>query len=462
MRVRFGAIHGNRLLVLDLTLVPAATVVQNSGRMVKRPAKQPKPRIIFRSVDDLALHPATSLVPAAPLPATTASTSMMPLEVLGDRRIISGREQFEAARKARQSRVPTVVVSVPEDQVEMYVLSKALEAQYLTDDQRACLAVEYAARLSARMRKERAAKAAAARYGRSASRTTGAAKQDARAEACRQFHVPPKKFRQVRKLLAGYPTLYQGVLDGAKTLKQARDEAAQHQVLQEEKERSAAAPAASPPGLILGDARIVIPTLPDDHFSALITDPPYGVNFRQEWRGGAEILIAGDGGCQEAIELFRAVLVAADPKLRRQAFLVTFVPAKHEPEFRQVVTSLGWTIIAYPVWVKNTRMLFPHLNVASHHERMILAVRGGAKLRKPLSDVFRHGKTRASRHPCAKPVALLSELIRATTVGREWVLDPFAGSGATLVAAKQLDRAAVGVEIEPAWHADALRRLRLS
>ena len=92
---------------------------------------------------------------------------------------------------------------------------------------------------------------------------------------------------------------------------------------------------------------------------------------------------------------------------------------------------------------------------------VILAVRGEAGLRRPiLSDVFGHGKTHASRHPCEKPVALLSELIRAVTVKGEAVLDPFAGTGATIVAAKRLGRRAVGIEVEGRWHAEAADRVK--
>ena len=99
--------------------------------------------------------------------------------------------------------------------------------------------------------------------------------------------------------------------------------------------------------------------------------------------------------------------------------------------------------------------------IASTHERLILAVRGEAKLLKPLfSDVFRHGKTHASSHPCEKPVALLSDLIKTVTMEGEAVLDPFAGCGATIVAAQRLGQQAVGIEIEERWYSEAIDRLR--
>ena len=53
-----------------------------------------------------------------------------------------------------------------------------------------------------------------------------------------------------------------------------------------------------------------------------------------------------------------------------------------------------------------------------------------------------HGK-----HPTQKPLALMRALIELTTVENQVVLDPFCGSGSTLVAAKQLNRKYIGIEI---------------
>ena len=62
-------------------------------------------------------------------------------------------------------------------------------------------------------------------------------------------------------------------------------------------------------------------------------------------------------------------------------------------------------------------------------------------------------------HPCPKPLPLMAELIRLFTDPGETVLDPFAGSGTTLVAAKAAGRRAIGIEIEPEWCAETVRRL---
>jgi site-specific DNA-methyltransferase (adenine-specific) len=65
----------------------------------------------------------------------------------------------------------------------------------------------------------------------------------------------------------------------------------------------------------------------------------------------------------------------------------------------------------------------------------------------------------AGRHPTQKPVRLMSALIELTTSPGQLVVDPFAGSGSTLVAAKGLGRGYFGIELDPQHAAVAEARL---
>jgi site-specific DNA-methyltransferase (adenine-specific) len=92
---------------------------------------------------------------------------------------------------------------------------------------------------------------------------------------------------------------------------------------------------------------------------------------------------------------------------------------------------------------------------------------GSGPTRRPLLGK-RHGAVlagyppvppRLRTHPTEKPVQLLSYLIERSCPPQGRVLDPFAGTGATLVAAQQLGRRAVGVELEERYCEAAARRL---
>ena len=83
------------------------------------------------------------------------------------------------------------------------------------------------------------------------------------------------------------------------------------------------------------------------------------------------------------------------------------------------------------------------------------------------SDRTRPGSTRSSpcagrqraSHPAPYPVELVEPLIRMFSFVGDTVLDPFAGTGTTCLAAARCARNSVGIEIEPAYHRMACQRL---
>jgi DNA modification methylase len=72
--------------------------------------------------------------------------------------------------------------------------------------------------------------------------------------------------------------------------------------------------------------------------------------------------------------------------------------------------------------------------------------------------VLREDKpTSADLHPTMKPVALLRHLIHNSSERDDVVLDLFAGSGSTLIAAEQAGRRCLAMELDPAY-CDVIRR----
>lgn len=94
-----------------------------------------------------------------------------------------------------------------------------------------------------------------------------------------------------------------------------------------------------------------------------------------------------------------------------------------------------------------------------HYEAM-KAENGG----KQMKNVWRiappaKGEKRLGKHPTQKPLALIARCLRATTNKGDWVMDPFAGSGSTGVAALTLGRRFVGFEQNEEYALIAARRL---
>ena len=100
-------------------------------------------------------------------------------------------------------------------------------------------------------------------------------------------------------------------------------------------------------------------------------------------------------------------------------------------------------------------------HLAELHEQAYLLVKGSP--RKPaviLPDVLAWQYSHNRLHPTQKPVSALAPLVLAFSNPGDLVLDPFCGSGSSLVAAKFLGRRYLGVEIDSEHAATAEERLR--
>lgn len=95
------------------------------------------------------------------------------------------------------------------------------------------------------------------------------------------------------------------------------------------------------------------------------------------------------------------------------------------------------------------------------HESAHLLVKGNPRQpEKPIGDVIPWEYTGNRLHPTQKPVSALAPLIEAFSRPEDMVLDPFSGSGSSLMAAKMLGRSYIGIELDPGYHALAVKRLQ--
>ncbi|MDR1741931.1 MAG: hypothetical protein LBR38_08865 [Synergistaceae bacterium] len=209
----------------------------------------------------------------------------------------------------------------------------------------------------------------------------------------------------------------------------------------------------------LGNWRDHIPTLPDGSVRLLLTDPPYGIDYQSNYRQERHAPIENDGQTDAMRELEECI-AACLPKLAGDAHVLVFCHWRREPEVRSRLEAAGLAVKGLLVWEKNnTSMGDLRGTFAPKHELIVHAVKGTPELyvRKP--DVLHADRVPTDDHPTEKPAALLRELIEATTVAGDTVLDPFAGVASTLVAAKDMERGYFGCEISPEYHATGRGRL---
>ena len=190
--------------------------------------------------------------------------------------------------------------------------------------------------------------------------------------------------------------------------------------------------------LHLGDCLEILPTLAADSVDAVITDPPYGINFKSGWTGSE---IVGDNDTclrDEALDCLNEVpkIVFGSPSMlppiNTKATLIWHRPGS------------GMGDLSFP-WKPDYEFIFVIGNGFSHPRR-------SSSVLSFAWDMFRGD----AFHPHQKPLPLIKYLLDRFPKGCT-ILDPFMGSGTTGVACVQTGRNFI--EIEPKYFEIAEKRI---
>jgi DNA modification methylase len=204
--------------------------------------------------------------------------------------------------------------------------------------------------------------------------------------------------------------------------------------------------------IINGDCNEVLRTFPDACVDLVITDPPYLCNYRD--RHGRTI--ANDRGRDRG-----AVLGAFNDiyrVMRPDTYCVCFYGWQAVPDFFAAWTDAGFKPVGHIVWHKNYASRTGVLR-SCHEQAYVLAKGRPAAPAKPLDDVQPWVYSGNKFHPTEKAVAILTPLVRSFSREGATVLDSFAGSCSTLVAAALTNRQYVGIELESKYVDLGRRRL---
>lgn len=185
--------------------------------------------------------------------------------------------------------------------------------------------------------------------------------------------------------------------------------------------------------LYCGDCREILDAI---SFDIMISDPPYGISLANhdstgQFRKARDWTIAGDG------DLESAEWVIANCRQRGKAIVAFASPDKpYSGSWRNRL-----------VWHKVGLGMGGDPATCWRRDWELIMVDGTGALNGGRDSAVLNYPIRPNQfvHPCQKPVELMRYLIRK--IPGEVICDPFAGSGATLLAAKLEGRRAVGIEI---------------
>lgn len=240
--------------------------------------------------------------------------------------------------------------------------------------------------------------------------------------------------------------------------------------------------------IIYGDAIEIMAEFEDQAFDVAITDPPYTARTTSKQRRGCTGYVEPTRPNATRAQFNRKrdlgfdaltpeLVTATAEQLARLTRRWVLVFSDHEGshDWRIALERAGLEYVRTMDWRKRgSTPQFTGDRPATACERIVLCHAtkpNGKPMRKRWNGGGKHGfydvpivlnrgKRKQRVHTTQKPLELMRQLVEDFSDVGEFVLDPFAGSGTTGVAARLLEREFVGIERDQGYHAIARDRLQ--
>ena len=209
---------------------------------------------------------------------------------------------------------------------------------------------------------------------------------------------------------------------------------------------------------LLGRHRVICgdSTLPETYTKLMevrranlvLTDPPYNVNV-EETAGK----IQNDNMPDEDFYKFLfAAFVNMEQNMENDASIYVFHADSKGLIFRQAFHDAGFYLSGCCIWKKNALVL-GRSPYQWQHEPCLFGWKVGGKHQwysdRKQTTIWEYDRPKSSKdHPTMKPVALMAYPIQNSCMSNCIVLDPFLGSGSTLIACEETGRICYGVELD--------------
>lgn len=213
--------------------------------------------------------------------------------------------------------------------------------------------------------------------------------------------------------------------------------------------------------LICGDS-----TLPETYTrlmdgkraNLVLTDPPYNVDV-EETAGK----IKNDNMSDEDFYKFLfTMFVNVEQNMEKDASIYVFHADSKGLIFRQAFHDAGFYLSGCCIWKKNALVL-GRSPYQWQHEPCLFGWKLGGKHQwysdRKQTTIWEYDRPKSSKeHPTMKPVALMAYPIQNSCMSNCIVLDPFLGSGSTLIACEETNRICYGIELDEKFADVIVRR----
>lgn len=181
----------------------------------------------------------------------------------------------------------------------------------------------------------------------------------------------------------------------------------------------------------------------------VITDPPYNVNYE----GSAGKIKNDNMGNEAFYEFLLAVFKCTAAIMADDASIYVFHADTEGLNFRRAFADAGFYLSGCCIWKKQSLVL-GRSPYQWQHEPVLYGWKKGGKHQwytgRKETTIWEFDKPKKNAdHPTMKPIPLLAYPIMNSSMSNTLVVDPFGGSGSTLIACEQTDRSCNTIELDP-------------
>jgi site-specific DNA-methyltransferase (adenine-specific) len=218
--------------------------------------------------------------------------------------------------------------------------------------------------------------------------------------------------------------------------------------------------------IVHGNAKLEIKKLENESVDLIHTDPPFGIaldkNIKADERWDNKVY---QDDAEHVLDTISLVVKECYRVLKNDRHMYIWFGIQHYTYVLNLLKDVGFTVHEVPcVWSKKggSGVGGTMYGYSSNYEVCFLAEKGRREMTKlGQPNVWEEQRVPPQRkvHPTEKPTTLVRRCIEMSSQPGELVLDPFAGSGSTLIGALECNRRALGFELDKEYYNQIVLKL---